>query len=413
MIKQIVYVYCFLISFFSYGQTVNKGGLYILPNTEFSTYFSFENLSTAQTFNNGVMYLYSDFINDGLYDFKEEKKENSKIIFSSDTKQTIQGNVIPRVYNLVFDNTSNAPAFVVSSGLIASGEVDFRNGIVSVPSETKSITFENKAKVKRVSDESHVEGWVDKIGNTHFTFPIGDKGYSRNSTISAPKEISNIVASRYVFEAEEFFNVHSNKSDNIELINSKEYWEVYLNKEAKGSIILTLSWDERTTLEELLKTALEELHILRWDVQEKMWMDEGGIVDYSNQTVTTPTEVQGFGYFTLGKVKGRETLPDDVIVYNLVTTNGDDKNDFFFIENIDKFPNNKLEIYNRWGVKIFEASGYDNVNHVFDGRSSKGAGLRSGKLPTGTYYYILKYMYEKDGRVDTVKKSGYLHLENN
>ena len=40
---------------------------------------------------------------------------------------------------------------------------------------------------------------------------------------------------------------------------------------------------------------------------------------------------------------------DDIVVYELVTPNGDGTNDVLIIGNIQDFPNNTVRIYNRWG----------------------------------------------------------------
>ncbi|MBC7389772.1 MAG: gliding motility-associated C-terminal domain-containing protein [Opitutaceae bacterium] len=70
---------------------------------------------------------------------------------------------------------------------------------------------------------------------------------------------------------------------------------------------------------------------------------------------------------------------EDFVIYNAVSPNGDGKNEVFEINGIDQFPNNKLQIFNRWGDKVYSANNYDNDHVVFDGKN----------LPTGTYYYIL------------------------
>ena len=83
----------------------------------------------------------------------------------------------------------------------------------------------------------------------------------------------------------------------------------------------------------------------------------------------------------------------------------------FFIENIDQitcFPKNSVEIYNRWGVLVFKTNQYDNVNRVFRGISEGRATLNeSNQLPTGTYYYIIKYTDENRNEKEEV---GYVYL---
>ncbi|MET3022557.1 gliding motility-associated C-terminal domain-containing protein, partial [Flavobacterium hydatis] len=75
--------------------------------------------------------------------------------------------------------------------------------------------------------------------------------------------------------------------------------------------------------------------------------------------------------------------------------NGDNMNARFVIDNIDDttcYPDNTVEIYNRWGVLVFETRNYNNTTNAFDGfsRGRTTVSEPSG-LPTGTYFYILNY----------------------
>jgi len=102
----------------------------------------------------------------------------------------------------------------------------------------------------------------------------------------------------------------------------------------------------------------------------------------------------------------------DVVIYDGVTPNGDGMNDYFIIDNIQNFPKNSVRIFNRWGVEVFNTTNYDSNGNVFDGYSDGRATMnKSEKLPTGTYYYILEYEYDRNGESRTIRKAGYLHLE--
>ncbi|MGS0526788.1 T9SS type B sorting domain-containing protein [Zobellia nedashkovskayae] len=59
----------------------------------------------------------------------------------------------------------------------------------------------------------------------------------------------------------------------------------------------------------------------------------------------------------------------EIVVMQMVTPNGDGKNEFLWIENVDKALNNKLQIFNRWGIAVYDGEDYNNQNNVFDGRS--------------------------------------------
>ncbi len=70
----------------------------------------------------------------------------------------------------------------------------------------------------------------------------------------------------------------------------------------------------------------------------------------------------------------------DVVFYNTFSPNGDGNNDTWYIGNIHKYPNNKLEIYNRNGKVVFTKRGYTND---WDGKSL------GEELPTATYFYVM------------------------
>ena len=82
---------------------------------------------------------------------------------------------------------------------------------------------------------------------------------------------------------------------------------------------------------------------------------------------------------------------DGIVVNQYMNINGT-TNTFLFILNVESVPNNKMRIYNRWGVLVYEGINYNNVNNVFDGRSRGRSTLSVNNfLPTGIYYYIFEY----------------------
>jgi gliding motility-associated-like protein len=79
---------------------------------------------------------------------------------------------------------------------------------------------------------------------------------------------------------------------------------------------------------------------------------------------------------------------DDVTIYNAVSPNGDNKNDYLFLQYIDILPvtkTNRVTIFNRWGDEVFSVSDYDNKTKVFIGLTNDGS-----KLPAGTYFYKIE-----------------------
>ena len=98
-----------------------------------------------------------------------------------------------------------------------------------------------------------------------------------------------------------------------------------------------------------------------------------------------------------------------IIPYNGMSVDGDGKNDYFHIGGIESYPNNIVRIYNRWGVKVFETEGYDNVTRVFRGISNGRVTVNAPeKLPQGTYYYVIEY-YDHNNNKES--KVGWLYIK--
>ncbi len=78
-------------------------------------------------------------------------------------------------------------------------------------------------------------------------------------------------------------------------------------------------------------------------------------------------------------------IREDFEIFNLVTPDGDGKNDYWHIGGIEEFPDNEITIFNRWGTKVREFAGYNNADKRWDGTND-----RNGFLPDGVYFYIIK-----------------------
>lgn len=128
-------------------------------------------------------------------------------------------------------------------------------------------------------------------------------------------------------------------------------------------------------------------------------------VNYKNQVLVYGTVKNGSTVVVDTSINGdnpdpnEDGLPDEdsptpvdisVFVPTGYSPNGDGKNDEFIIIGLENYPNNKLEIYNRWGNKVFEQAPYDNT---WKGtvKNSVGYVIGEGLLPSGTYFYLLDF----------------------
>ena len=75
-------------------------------------------------------------------------------------------------------------------------------------------------------------------------------------------------------------------------------------------------------------------------------------------------------------------IPDNVLLPNVITPNGDGKNDVWALNPKINLIGSHLVIFNRWGEVVYET---DNYNNDWGG-TYKSTGH---KVPDGTYYYVL------------------------
>nr|WP_299169711.1 gliding motility-associated C-terminal domain-containing protein [uncultured Allomuricauda sp.] len=93
---------------------------------------------------------------------------------------------------------------------------------------------------------------------------------------------------------------------------------------------------------------------------------------------------------------------ESILVNQMLTPNGDLKNDFLFIRGVRNIKTSTLRIFNRWGVAVYEGKDYNNVNNVFDGRSRGRSTLSANDyLPAGVYFYIFDYETDEGSFTDS------------
>ncbi len=89
-----------------------------------------------------------------------------------------------------------------------------------------------------------------------------------------------------------------------------------------------------------------------------------------------------------------KTDPEALKIFSGFSPNNDGFNDTFKITGLANFPGSELSIFNRWGVKVYSATDYDNTwNGIWE----------NGFVADGTYYYILQLESNNT-------KSGYVQI---
>jgi len=139
----------------------------------------------------------------------------------------------------------------------------------------------------------------------------------------------------------------------------------------------TIFADHGTTI---LATCTDPLAIFHWT-------PSGGLSDTTSLTPFAEPEINTeyiiFATSTFGCVVS-DTMEINVIskIPNGITPNGDGDNDVWKLDIVSKYPDCEVEVYNRWGERLFYSRGYPDSER-WDGT------FRGKPLPTGTYYYII------------------------
>jgi len=121
--------------------------------------------------------------------------------------------------------------------------------------------------------------------------------------------------------------------------------------------------------------------------------DQVSVVDATNNVVLKTLAVQSNPYSLGNFIEGDSACPGAPIKFNIVveptppvvirntfTPNGDGVNDTWDIQYIEAYPKCKVQIFNRYGIRLFYSIGYPKP---WDGN------YNGRKVPDGTYYYVI------------------------
>ncbi|MDT0554859.1 gliding motility-associated C-terminal domain-containing protein [Patiriisocius hiemis] len=79
--------------------------------------------------------------------------------------------------------------------------------------------------------------------------------------------------------------------------------------------------------------------------------------------------------------------PVCLFVYNEFSPNGDGINDTLVISCIENFPNNQIQVFNRYGSLVYKEQNYSNN---WNGVGNVNGVSKRDQLPSDTYYYVLE-----------------------
>ena len=369
--------------------------------------FAFGNAQTAlynqgnlRIHQNGQIGFHTDLINDGVID------DNVGLAgFYSDVNVLeVTGAFAATFFDTEFMTQNGV---LLNTSMNVANNANFVSGdVLTVRAQPAiSLNFLQDAFSAGESDISKVNGYASVTDQQNFTFPVGD-GVQLRPLIMNSSSVNGFAKCAYFLENPNSpstfptsFDTNS-KPASIGQVSTTEFWRL------EGSVpsTISISWNARSNIGALTNN-VNTVIAVGWSKSAQRWVSLGG--------TSTGDLTQGFAL-------SASFVPDDYEVITfagageptelldldnyLVTANGDGLNDFLeFPELIELSPNNHLQIYNRYGQKVFDMENYTNEFNGFSNVDNFVIARDKG-LPDGVYFYIVEM---KDIGLDF---QGFLYL---
>jgi hypothetical protein len=287
--------------------------------------------------------------------------------------QAVSGSQVFKTYNL---KTANSAGITLNNDVSVSNLHTFLNGLITTSATPNYMIYESAATYTGDNDNSHVYGWVKKIGSADFTFPVGSNLYERPVSLTSLGSTSEFAVKHNRAVSPNYTSLYGA----LVLVDTSEYWTI--NQVSGSSAVVTLTWDYlKIPVPQVLITGIRNTYY-----DGTFWRSIGG-TGIGNITLTgfvTSAATSAFNTnFTIGSTAF-------VLPLRLVSLTGQRNN---FINQI------KWEIANETNIKNYMLQRSDDganfytistQNAVNSGGSSlynyKDAAFMGAKV-----YYRLKY----------------------
>lgn len=364
---------------------------------------AFHNFGNVQIHDSGEVGFHTDVINDGDFD----QNLGFTGLYNDTGRLTVSGTNRPVFYDLEIDVEGD---LYLEVAVGSRNFQEFVNGKVFTPRNLNEVSLDyvNDTPYLGENDERHVDGYATVTGDLDFTFPVGDDFRLRPIKIENQAAV-NTARAAYFFEDPNNPNFFSGRFDTNSYgpllfgVSIFEFWDLDGDQPTR----VTLTWDDNSNIPTLVDD-LTDLRVVGWDNNLQQWVNLGNTSitgNLDNGEITSDIIIpDNFTVLTFGS--SNSILDGDIEIYNAVSPNGDGLNDFFRIDGLGRFPDNEVSVFNRWGVLVYNRKNYHLVQETdgFKGESEGRVTVKQDeKLPTGTYYYILKIKGGKD-------RAGYLYV---
>jgi hypothetical protein len=354
----------------------NSGNLQFHAGTSVTGFGSFTNTSSGVLVNNGSFYVRGSITND-----QSSMTTGVGILYLNGTgTQAINGTQVFRTFDLVTDNASG---ITLNNNLSVSGLHTYTAGMITTSVTPNYMVYQAGSNYTGDDDSKHVNGWVKKIGNTDFVFPVGNATYKRTIALTNMSVSGEFNAKHNSPSTPNYANLFPP----LVLIDTNEYWTI--NKVSGGSARVVMNWDHsKIPVPQVLLSNVRSAYY-----NGSFWINTGG-TGFGNIATTgsvTSNSVSAFNNnFTIASTSW-------VLPLQLISFTGQHYSTYnkisWVISNEADVVHYKLQRSND-GINFYTVSQQSaNNNNSTETYTSNDAGTTYGKV-----YYRLAYM-QTDGQV--------------
>lgn len=279
-------------------------------------------------------------------------------------------------------NTIN-PQGVLSATLNIGAELNLAVNKADVILNGHNLTFNTSGKISNysasrmvVTSNSVVGHMVKEYANSSsFVFPVGIAEGDYTPATLTPTSATTLYVGVQDYTASAVQGLDYD-------LGMNRNWNIYAANPVKADMTLQhnmntngIKFDDKNALITKFAGAAQ------WD-ELKTTNPSLGIHTSLNVELLTASAINGVWFTKSTSLKPNFFIP------NVITPNGDGKNDRFVIVGLEFFNNADVTIFNRWGNEVYRNNNYKNT--------WAGEGLNEG-----TYYYLIKL--RKADKVDVYK----------
>lgn len=266
----------------------NTGNLHIHTGTTVSGMGDFNNSATGSFVNNGSLYIHGNLVNSQA----SMLPGSGTLYLNGSSTQTISGTQPFHTFNLI---TNNASGITLSNNLHVNGAHTFTAGIITTSATPNYLVYEAGSSYSGDGDGAHVNGWVKKLGNTDFAFPVGNGTVIRKAAIESLSGSLEFNA-RYQAPNPTYLSVL------MPLVVSDRYEFWNINRvSASGSALVHLNWDNSKVV--FPPYVLSAIRVANY--AGGLWTDRGGSATGDINTIgdVTSNSTSAFGNFTFASLE--------------------------------------------------------------------------------------------------------------